>query len=309
MKSTELDFLALVGPTACGKTRRAVELAQCLDGEIVSADSRQLYRGMDIGTGKDLEEYGTVPYHMIDIAPAGERYNLFQYVRDARKAIADIKSRGKLPIVCGGTGLYVETLLKGIELPEVPRNEALRHELAGESLEALTARLARMKRLHNNTDTDTVARALRAIEIETYYAEHPEAAEAVRSPRPAVAVTIGLEIDREERRERITARMRKRFDSQDMLGEVRRLLDAGLTPDDLIYYGLEYKYLTLHLIGQLSREEMEKKLEIEIHRFAKRQMTWFRGMERRGFKVKWLPYDMPADEFCSQVSDIIESYR
>lgn len=298
-------IIAVVGPTACGKTRRGVALARRFNGEIVSADSRQIYRGMDIGTGKDLADYGTdVPYHLIDIADPGHKYNLFEYLRDARTAIADIRERGKRPIVVGGTGMYVENLLKGIELPEVPADPALRESLRGKSLEELTAILAATKKLHNTTDVDTVQRAVRAIEIETYYAAHPDEAAKAHNPVPADALLIGIDIDRENRRRLISERMRRRFDSENMLDEVRSLLDSGVTPDDLIYYGLEYKYLTLHVIGRMSRADMERELEIAIHQFAKRQMTWFRGMERRGFRIHWLPWNMSDDEFINAVETL-----
>lgn len=298
MTADSTPLLAIVGPTACGKTRRGVDLARRLGGEIVSADSRQVYRGMDVGTGKDLADYGSdVPYHLIDIAPAGYRYNLYEYLRDARAAIADIRSRGKLPLVVGGTGLYVESLLKGIEMPMVPENKDLRTALAGKSLPELANILAKTKNLHNTTDIDTPARAIRAIEIEYYYQSHPEEAERAHNPQPLPAVIVGVEVPRTERRRLISERLQRRFRSQDMLGEVRRLLDQGVEPDNLIYYGLEYKFLTLHLLGRISRSEMESGLETAIHQFAKRQMTWFRGMERRGLSIHWLPWDMPQEEF------------
>ncbi len=294
----------ITGPTASGKTRRAVELAREIDAEIISADSRQIYRGMDLGTGKDLEEYGEVPVHLIDICPAGYKYNLFEFLRDFAAARADIESRGKRTILCGGTGLYVESVLKGLQLPEVPENPQLRRSLVGKSLEELTVMLSAMKDLHNVTDVDTVKRAIRAIEIQTYYHEHPEAAvKAVPNPMTD-AVVIGVEIDRESRRRRITERLQSRLEAG-MIEEVRRLLDSGIAPDDLIYYGLEYKFLTLHLTGQMSREEMVSGLEIAIHQFAKRQMTWFRGMERRGFPINWLPYDLPSEKFNAKALELI----
>ena len=299
-------ILAVVGPTACGKTGRGVALAKALDGEIVSADSRQIYRGMDIGTGKDLAEYDGVPAHMLDIVPAGYRYNLFEYIRDASRAIDDIFTRGRLPVVVGGTGMYVEHLLRGISLPEVPPDTPLRQSLATKSLEELSAMLAAMKRLHNTTDTDTPARAIRAIEIETFYASHPDVAETARNARPRPATVIGIDIPRELRRQRITARLRHRLDREDMVGEVRSLLDSGIAPESLIYYGLEYKYLTLYVTGRMSREAMESELETAIHQFAKRQMTWFRGMERRGIPIHWLPWDMPADEFVDMAAQLYE---
>ena len=302
------SVLIVTGPTASGKTRRAVEIAKLLDGEIVSADSRQIYRGMDLGTGKDIEEYGNTPYHLIDIAPAGSKYNLFRFLDDARSAVEQIQQRGKLPIICGGTGLYVESYLKGLKLPEVPENKELRESLKDKSLDELTEILASMKTLHNSTDVDSAKRAIRAIEIQTYYAEHPDAAAgAVPSPVKD-ALVIGIAIDREARRQRITQRLKARLDSG-MLDEIRRLLDSGIAPDDLIYYGLEYKYLTLHVIGQLTFDEMFEKLEMEIHRFAKRQMTWFRGMERRGFKINWLDYNLQDEEFEQSVTQLLNEFE
>ena len=300
-----MRHIAVVGPTACGKTRRGVALALALDGEIVSADSRQVYRGMDVGTGKDLADYPDgMRYHLIDIAPAGYRYNLYEYLRDARAAVDDIECRGHRAVIVGGTGLYVESLLKGIVLPEVPENPELRHSLAGKSLDELATILASMKTLHNDTDIDTAQRAIRAIEIEEYYLAHPDEAAMARTPRPLDASIIGIDIPRDERRRLISTRMRRRFDSEGMLDEVRSLLDSGIAPDDLIYYGLEYRFLTLYVTGKMTRREMEDGLETAIHQFAKRQMTWFRGMERRGFHIEWLPYDMSDDEFIDRVKSL-----
>ena len=297
--------LAIVGPTASGKTRRAVDVAKAIDGEIISADSRQIYRGMDLGTGKDLEEYGAVPYHLIDIAPAGYRYNLYEYLRDARRAIADVESRKRVPVICGGTGLYVESLLKGMSMPEVPENPVLRESLEGKSLQELTAILEGMKSLHNTTDVDTAKRAVRAIEIQQYYIDHPEEAKQVESPEPLKSVVIGVDIDRDARRRRISDRLKARLDAG-MTDEVEHLLSEGVSPENLIYYGLEYKFVTLYVIGEISREEMISGLEIAIHQFAKRQMTWFRGMERRGIKINWLPYDIPADEFTGRCMELLQ---
>ena len=297
-------ILFITGPTAVGKTARAVDMAKALGGEIISADSRQIYRGMDLGTGKDLDEYGDVPYHLIDIAPAGYKYNLYEYLRDFDRARASIESRGRMAVVCGGTGLYVESALKGLHLPEVPQNPQLRASLETRSLEELTAMLAEMKALHNKTDVDTVKRAVRAIEIETYYRQHPDAAVNVK-PQPLTdAVVVGIDIPRDERRRRITSRLRARLDSG-MVDEVRRLIDSGVSPDDLMYYGLEYKYLTLYVTGAMSYDDMFSSLEIAIHQFAKRQMTWFRGMERRGFAIHWLPFDMDRDIFVETVKRLI----
>lgn len=298
--------IAIVGPTACGKTRRGVELAEEFDGEIVCADSRQVYRGMDIGTGKDLSEYPpNVTVHMLDVAAAGYKYNLYEYLRDVRKAVGDIEARDKRAVIVGGTGLYVESLLSGIILPEVPVNEALRSELQGRSLEELAAMLGKLKALHNTTDIDTPARAIRALEIEHYYIEHPDEAESARNPHPLDALLICLDIPRETRRERIAERLAERLNNQGMLDEVKRLLDSGIAPDDLIYYGLEYKFTTLYLTGRISYAEMEQQLLTAIHQFAKRQMTWFRGMERRGFTLHYLPYDMPAKDFTDAVRTLL----
>lgn len=289
-------IITILGPTACGKTSKAVQLARALDGEIISADSRQVYRGMDLGTGKDLEEYGEIPYHLIDICEAGEKYNLHRYVQDFHNALNDIRRREKQPILCGGTGMYLETALSGVELPEVPANRELRNELEKLSLEELTERLKKFKTLHNTTDVATVKRAVRAIEIEEYYREHPQ--EAVMADRrkavPLESTIIGLDISRELRRQRISQRLKARLEAG-MIDEIKTLLSKGVSHDDLIYYGLEYKFLTLFVIGKISYETMVKELEIAIHQFAKRQMTWFRGMERRGFNINWIPYDASVE--------------
>ena len=298
------SLIVITGPTASGKTARAVDLARDIGGEIISADSRQIYRGMDLGTGKDLHEYGDVPYHLIDIAPAGYKYNLYEYLRDYRRAYDDICARGRRPILCGGTGLYVESVLNGLQLPEVPANEALRRRLAPLSLSELSDILASMKRLHNTTDIDTTKRAIRAIEIETYYREHPDAATHAVPHPVADALIVGVSIPREERRRRISDRLRARLDSG-MVEEVRRLIAEGVAPDDLIYYGLEYKYITSYVIGRMTYDEMVSALEIAIHQFAKRQMTWFRGMERRGFTIHWLPWDCDRTEFVDRVKALI----
>ncbi len=297
------SLLIITGPTACGKTARAVQCARAFNGEIISADSRQIYRGMDLGTGKDLHEYGEVPFHLIDIADAGYKYNLYEYLRDARAAIDLVRSRGRLPILCGGTGLYVEAILNGLELPEVPANPDLRARLEGLSLAQLTDMLAQMKTLHNTTDVDSTKRAIRAIEIETFYQQHPDAAYRA-TPHPiADAVTICLDIPRDLRRQRISDRLRRRLDDG-MVDEVRRLIASGINPDDLIYYGLEYKYLTEYVIGRYSFDEMFRQLEIAIHQFAKRQMTWFRGMERRGHTLHHIPFNLPHSDFIAQVAQI-----
>ncbi len=305
-----MEIVAVVGPTACGKTRRAVEIASAFGGEVISGDSRQVYRGMDIGTGKDLNEYGNVRYHLIDIVDAGEKYNLHRFLADFNKAKEDAASRGMLPVLCGGTGMYVEAALSGLVMPEVERNEELRASLSGKSLEQLTEILKTYKTLHNTTDVDTRDRALRAIEIQQYYADHPEAALAAdrSAAKPLDSLVIGIDIPRESRRQRISQRLDTRLE-EGMIDEVRRLLDEGVPPENLIYYGLEYKFVTLHAIGQLSLAEMRRQLEIAIHQFAKRQMTWFRGMEKRGIPIRWLPFDMPDDEFIGIVGQWIDESK
>lgn len=299
-------LLVVTGPTASGKTRRAVDLARELNAEIISADSRQVYKGMNIGTGKDLEEYGEIPYHLIDVADAGSKYNLFRFLSDYSAVSCDIIRRGHLPLLCGGTGMYLEAVLNQLKLPVVPENKSLREKLADKSLTELTEILASMKTLHNITDIDTCKRAIRAIEIQTFYETNPSLSVETKPTPMTDAVIIGIDIDRESRRNRISERLRQRL-ADGMIDEVKSLLDSGILADDLIYYGLEYKYVTLYLIGKLSRKEMEEALEIAIHQFAKRQMTWFRGMERRGFRINWLKWDLPADEFVKTVKSIISS--
>ena len=290
------DMITILGPTACGKTSLAVVLAHRIGAEIISADSRQVYRRMDLGTGKDLEDYvvngETLPYHLIDIVEPGEKYNVFRYQQDFLAAYNDIRSRGRKVVVCGGTGLYLESILQGYRLMPVPVNPELRAQLESKSLEELTSILQTYKELHNNTDTDTVRRAIRAIEIEEYYRQHPTEGRDFPTLR---SLTIGLDIDRETRRERISHRLRERLE-HGMIDEVRSLLAEGVSADDLIYYGLEYKYLTLHAIGEMSFDEMFRQLEIAIHQFAKRQMTRFRGMERRGTPIRWIDATRPTAE-------------
>ena len=306
MRKERYDLVSVVGPTACGKTSLAVELALAIPGaEIISADSRQVYRGMDIGTGKDIAEYTrngvTVPSHLLDIVDAGEKYNLFEFQRDFLAAYEDIVERGAFPIMCGGSGLYVESVLKGYRLLPVPENPSLRALLEEKSLEELTALLATYKQLHNNTDTDNKKRAIRAIEIEEYYRTCP--VEERYFPQ-INALTIGVQVDREVRRERISRRLRQRLECG-MVDEVRGLLDSGLSPDQLIYYGLEYKYLTLYLTGAMGYDEMVSGLEIAIHQFAKRQMTWFRGMEKRGVTIHWVDASLPLPEIVEQIKGMI----
>lgn len=290
----EYDLITILGPTASGKTKYAVRAAKSLDAEILSADSRQVYRGMDIGTGKDLCEYEGVPYHLIDIVDAGTKYNIFEYQRDFEKAYQDIVSRGKKAILCGGSGLYIESVTQGYKLQEVAPNPELRAELERYSDQELIAKLEALKPLHNNTDYDTRKRLIRALEIAIYQNEHP----AVESNfLPKKTKYIGINVDRDTRNFKIDKRLDQRLE-EGMLAEVQTLLDSGISPEDLIYYGLEYKFITLHLIGELSFKEMRDKLAIAIHQFAKRQMTWFRGMERRGIKIEWVEPD-------SDINDIL----
>ena len=295
-------MITILGPTASGKTPVAARLAAEIGGEIISADSRQVYRRMDIGTGKDLEDYGSVPYHLIDICEPGTKYNLFEYQQDFYDVYQQIRSRGAVPILCGGTGLYIEAVLKGYHLSPVPQNQALRDSLEGKSLDELSQMLADLKaktgsNMHNTTDVDSCQRAIRAIEIETYNLEHPTPR---RELPPVDSIIIGIDIDRELRREKITCRLKARLD-HGMVEEVKGLLDEGIPAEDLIYYGLEYKFLTEYLTGQLSYDEMFQRLEIAIHQFAKRQMTWFRGMERRGFKIHWISATLPMEEKIAQI--------
>ena len=295
------ELITILGPTASGKTALAAALAARLDTEIISADSRQLYRGMDIGTGKDLADYvvdgKSIPYHLIDICDPGYKYNVFEYQHDFFRVFTSLRDRGLVPILCGGTGLYIEAVLKGYKLLDVPPNPALRERLREKSLPELEILLASYKVLHNKTDVDYVQRAIRAIEIEEFYRTQ---APDVREYAPLNSLLVGVAIDRELRREKISMRLRARLD-EGMVDEVRRILSNGVAPEDLIYYGLEYKFLTLYIIGKLTYEEMVSQLEIAIHQFAKRQMTWFRGMERRGCTIHWLDATLPMADKVEQI--------
>ena len=324
-------MITILGPTASGKTPVAAALAAALPsapdggigGEIISADSRQVYRRMDIGTGKDLADYTVtsllsgrpagvsspieIPYHLIDICEPGTKYNLFQYQQDFFDAYQQIQSRGAVPILCGGTGLYIEAVLKGYQLSPVPQNPELRASLDGRTLDELTTMLRELKAktgtvMHNTTDVDSCQRAIRAIEIETYNLENPLPR---RELPPVDSLIIGIDIDRELRRQKITRRLKARLD-EGMVDEVRRLLDEGIPADDLIYYGLEYKFLTEYIIGHLTYDEMFRQLEIAIHQFAKRQMTWFRGMERRGFTIHWIDATLPTAD---KIAAILRLYQ
>lgn len=300
------ELITIIGPTASGKTAFAAALAARLDTEIISGDSRQVYRSMDIGTGKDLADYMVdgkqIPYHLIDICNPGDKYNVFEYQHDFHKAFEEIRKKGKLPILCGGTGMYIESVLRGFKLLDVPQNPALRESLKGKSLAELEQILVSYKVLHNKTDVDSAQRAIRAIEIEEFYkTEAPDK----REYAPINSLIIGVDIDRELRREKISRRLRARLD-EGMVDEVRAILATGVKPGDLIYYGLEYKFLTLYIIGQLTYDEMVSQLEIAIHQFAKRQMTWFRGMERRGLHIHWLDATLPTDEKINNVLALIQ---
>ncbi|MBQ1670048.1 MAG: tRNA (adenosine(37)-N6)-dimethylallyltransferase MiaA [Prevotella sp.] len=302
-------MITILGPTASGKTPVAAHLAASIGGEIISADSRQVYRRMDIGTGKDLADYTVssikVPYHLIDIREPGTKYNLFEYQQDFFDAYQDIQSRGAVPILCGGTGLYIEAVLKGYHLSPVPQNQELRDSLEGKSLAELTQMLTELKartgsNMHNKTDVDSCQRAIRAIEIETYNIENPTPR---RELPPVDSVIIGINIDRELRREKITRRLKARLE-EGMIDEVKALLDEGIPAEDLIYYGLEYNFVTEYITGKTSYDEMYSRLEIAIHQFAKRQMTWFRGMERRGFKINWIDATLPMEEKIERIKQL-----
>lgn len=300
------NLVTVLGPTACGKTTFAVALADHLHTAVISADSRQVYRSMDLGTGKDLGEYilegRAVPHHLIDIVDAGYKYNVFEFQRDFLDVYTALQTEGQLPVMCGGTGMYIESVLRGYRLIEVPKNSELRDSLADKSLEELTAILKSYKRLHNTTDVDTCKRAIRAIEIEEYYRTNEA---SIRDFPKINSLTIGLDISRELRRERISRRLRERLDLG-MVDEVRGILASGVKPDDLIYYGLEYKYLTLYVIGALNYDDMVNQLEIAIHQFAKRQMTYFRGMERRGVNINWIDASLSAEEKLFRVNQLLE---
>lgn len=301
------ESITIIGVTASGKTALAVGVAAALNGEIISADSRQIYRRMDIGTGKDLSEYTSagknIPYHLIDICEPGYKYNLYEYRRDFENAYTDIIGRGKTPVICGGSGLYVETVLKGYAMPNVPENKELRSALSDKTLPELEKILSQYKTLHNTTDTDTCKRAIRAIEIAEYYKNCP--AEQLED-KPLNTLLVGIKIDRERRRNNITTRLHARL-KEGLVDEVKKLLDEGIPPENLIYYGLEYKYITEYIIGKTSYDETVRLLEIAIHQFAKRQMTWFRGMERRGFAIHWIDYEMPLEEKIAEILSLAKT--
>ncbi|PVX52497.1 tRNA dimethylallyltransferase [Balneicella halophila] len=294
------NLLCVLGATATGKTNLAVALARYFSGEIISADSRQIYRAMNIGTGKDLEEYGEIPFHLIDIHPAGYKYNVFEYQQDFQIAFKEVTAKDKLPILCGGSGLYLEAVLENYEMQAVPENKALRKELEEKSLEELVELLKKHKTLHNTTDTSTKKRTIRALEIATYESEHPQQKIEKITLNPLI---VGIKFDVKQRRERITKRLHARLE-EGMVDEVKNLIDSGVNPNDLIYYGLEYKYITLYLTHQLSYDEMVSQLNTAIHRFAKRQMTWFRRMERKGIAIHWLDGNLSTEEKVAEVTQL-----
>ena len=296
MRDREINLIAILGPTATGKTRFAAHLAHAIGGEIISADSRQVYRQMDLGTGKDYEDYrvgsDTVPVHLVDICDPGDKYSVYAFQEDFHRVFADIRGRGAMPILCGGTGMYIEAVTKGYQLPQVERDEVLRERLKDKNLDELRDILAGYKTLHNRSDTDTRARAVRAIEIQEYIQSHPLPSD---KQRPEIhPLYFGLRLERQLSRQRIARRLKQRLDAG-MVEEVRQLLDQGLSPEDLIYYGLEYKFLTQYLIGELDYDTMVQKLHTAICQFAKRQMTWFRRMERQGITIHWMDADQDDD--------------
>jgi tRNA dimethylallyltransferase len=300
------DLLTILGPTATGKTELAAQMAFHLNGEVLSADSRQIYKGMDLGTGKDLADYQvnghSVPYHLIDLVEAGTQYNVFEFQQEFIKAYEDIRHRGRFPVFCGGSGLYLEAVLKGYKLTQVPSNRSRREELSLLSLEELASLLKGLKNVHNSSDTETKNRAIRAIEIEEYLVQHPELTIEFPQMNPLI---VGILFDRDTRRTRITNRLTQRL-NEGLIEEVEMLLKRGLSADDLTYYGLEYKYVTLFVMGEISREVMFEKLNIAIHQFAKRQMTWFRKMEREGFEINWLDGFLPIEEKVDFVMKLIQ---
>ncbi|HKI89845.1 MAG TPA: tRNA (adenosine(37)-N6)-dimethylallyltransferase MiaA [Draconibacterium sp.] len=307
-ENLKYNLITVLGPTATGKTTLAAHLAARMNGEIISADSRQVYRGMDLGTGKDYGDYFVsgveIPSHLVDIEDAGFHYNVYRFQADFVRTFEEIQNRNKFPVLCGGSGLYLEAVLKNYKLIQVPPNKELRKELEGKTLEELTDYLKKLKpELHNTTDVETDRRAIRAIEIEVYYRDHPQ----IDTSFPDIhSLNIGVKFDRDIRRHRITLRLKQRLENG-MLDEVQRLLNNGLTPEQLIYYGLEYKYLTLYLTGKLSYQEMFDRLEIAIHQFAKRQMTWFRGMEKRGTKIHWIDGHLPLKEKLKKIIHLFEN--
>jgi tRNA dimethylallyltransferase len=301
----EYDLLVVTGPTASGKTSLAVAIAIKVGGEIISADSRQVYRGMNLGTGKDYDDYvidgKRIPCHLLDIADPGYKYNVFEYQRDFIKVYSELKERSVFPVVCGGSGMYADSIISGYKMAEVPPDSGLRAELEKKPLEELRDILSTYKNLHNTTDIDTKKRVIRAIEVEYFNRNLGKPSTELPEVRSLV---VGIIFDRESRRKRITERLKQRLDAG-MVNEVRQLIKNGINTETLIYYGLEYKFIALYLTGRLSYDEMVKDLETAIHQFAKRQMTWFRGMERRGIKIHWLDGNLPMEEKVEEVMKLL----
>ncbi|MDA3910432.1 MAG: tRNA (adenosine(37)-N6)-dimethylallyltransferase MiaA [Bacteroidales bacterium] len=304
-----LNLIVILGPTASGKTKIAAQLAANINAEIISADSRQVYRGMDIGTGKDLADFTvgnkTIPYHLIDIVDPGYKYNVFEYQNDFFKVFKSLTEKGEIPILCGGTGMYIDAVLKGYKLVHVPVNESLRKDLDEKSLEELREILSKYKSEHNRSDTDTKKRAIRAIEIQEYYKIHPEISLSIPKIKPII---FGTNISRELRRNRISERLKIRL-NEGLIDEAKRLHENGLSIDDMIYYGLEYKFLGMYISGQIDYNSMQAKLEIAIHQFAKRQMTWFRKMEKDGHKIHWIDVNNPMERILEEMENSIKNHQ
>ncbi|QZT36992.1 tRNA (adenosine(37)-N6)-dimethylallyltransferase MiaA [Halosquirtibacter xylanolyticus] len=301
MNHSKYDMITVLGATATGKTSLATHVAAKIDAEVISADSRQVYRGMDIGTGKDLEDFTvngqSIPYHLIDILDAGAQYNVFEYQKDFQKVYEEMQKRNVFPVLCGGSGMYIEAVLKGYKLAQVPVDDALREELSVMTLEQLVDRLSKLKRVHNNSDIQNKKRAIRAIEIEEYMVHHPE----LDLQFPEInSLMVGIDFTREERRNRITQRLHQRID-EGMVDEVQGLLDSGVTPEGLIYYGLEYKFITEFITGKITKDRMVDGLNVAIHQFAKRQMTWYRRMEKNGFLIHWIDGKLSLEDKTDQV--------
>ena len=303
--SSVYDILLVTGPTASGKTSLAANIAQRVGGEIISADSRQVYRGMNLGTGKDYDDYSVnsiaIPYHLIDIVDPGYKYNVFEYQRDFNRVYSDLKKRKIFPVVCGGSGMYADSIISGYKMFEVPPDSGLRIELEKKSMKELKDILSTFKTLHNITDLDTKKRVIRAIEIE--HSVRNTGNKKSEFPKVRTLLT-GIQFDRETRRKRITERLRQRLESG-MVDEVKNLIERGVSYETLIYYGLEYKFIALYLTAKVSYQEMVRNLETAIHQFAKRQMTWFRGMERRGMKIHWIDGQLPMEEKVEKVMELL----
>ncbi|NVO02509.1 MAG: tRNA (adenosine(37)-N6)-dimethylallyltransferase MiaA [Bacteroidetes bacterium] len=300
-----MKLITILGPTATGKTKLATQIALNLKGEIISADSRQVYRGMDIGTGKDLKEYRientNIPYHLIDIVDAGYEYNVFEFQRDFRKAYQEITERGNTPILCGGTGMYLEAALSDEDIVEVPQNIELRETLKNKNIKELKNILTSIKNIHNSTDTIDLNRVIRAIEIATHKVDFPE---LYQKSKPIETTIIGVNVERFLIRRKITERLTHRL-KNGMIEEVQALLDKGLKPEQIKFYGLEYKFVTQYILGEINREKLSIFLNTAIHQFAKRQMTWFRRMEKNGAKINWIDGNLNEEEKIKITMDII----